>query len=403
MLSLAVSLTALTLVAQTFAHLSLVSVHGSNGAVGHGFGVNLYGKYPREKGIPGDAGGDSGIFQTGTDDPSPPCGGTPELGPIDVVSWLDQAEGSGLPSAYANLSVVAEVFQVNRDGGGPMSCEYSEDATAATWKPMFMSLNQAGNSGIQNQVRTNETVVMNFPEGAKCTGGWTQAACIVRCRTGVNKRFGGCFAVKLADAVQYSAVAAVSVKQVDTAETTLKLGDDTAWKLTEEQIILIANQVIIEMKKEGLVVSASTSTSSTSPLNVTTLSNISDKIQLSSNDSAVLNPVYLPVKHSSNYSNVYSNSSSVDASDAADKHLYEIANATGSAIVAANIVDHQLNDLSSPIVASSSPVDVASPPVDVASPPVDVASPPVVAKSKKNHKTRKQSSKCKAPRSKHDD
>ncbi|PLW57953.1 hypothetical protein PCANC_00726 [Puccinia coronata f. sp. avenae] len=375
MLSLAVSLTALTLVAQTFAHLSLVSVHGSNGAVGHGFGVNLYGKYPREKGIPGDAGGDSGIFQTGTDDPSPPCGGTPEL----------------------------EVFQVNRDGGGPMSCEYSEDATAATWKPMFMSLNQAGNSGIQNQVRTNETVVMNFPEGAKCTGGWTQAACIVRCRTGVNKRFGGCFAVKLADAVQYSAVAAVSVKQVDTAETTLKLGDDTAWKLTEEQIILIANQVIIEMKKEGLVVSASTSTSSTSPLNVTTLSNISDKIQLSSNDSAVLNPVYLPVKHSSNYSNVYSNSSSVDASDAADKHLYEIANATGSAIVAANIVDHQLNDLSSPIVASSSPVDVASPPVDVASPPVDVASPPVVAKSKKNHKTRKQSSKCKAPRSKHDD
>jgi hypothetical protein len=39
-----------------------------------------------------------------------------------------------------------------------------QDATAATWKPMFMSLNQAGNSGIQNQVRTNETVVMNFPE-----------------------------------------------------------------------------------------------------------------------------------------------------------------------------------------------------------------------------------------------
>jgi hypothetical protein len=39
MLSLAVSLTALTLVAQSFAHLSLVSVHGSNGAVGHGFGV----------------------------------------------------------------------------------------------------------------------------------------------------------------------------------------------------------------------------------------------------------------------------------------------------------------------------------------------------------------------------
>jgi hypothetical protein len=28
---------------------------------------------------------------------------------------------------------------------------------------MFMTLNQAGNSGIQNSLRTNETVVMNFP------------------------------------------------------------------------------------------------------------------------------------------------------------------------------------------------------------------------------------------------
>lgn len=400
MRSLAVSLTALTLVAQTFAHLSLVSIYGSNGAIGHGFGVNLYGKYPRMRGIPGDAGGDSGIFQTGTDDPSPPCGGTPELGPIDVVSWLDQAEGSGLPSAHANLSVVAEAFQVNRDGGGPMSCEYNEDATATTWKPMFMSLNQAGNSGIQNQVRTNETVVMNFPEGAKCTGGWTQTACIVRCRTGVNRRFGGCFAVKLADAVPYSAVAAVNVKQVDTAESSLKLGDDTALDLTEEQIILIANQVIIQMKKEGLVVLPSTSTSSTSPLNVTTLSNISDKIQLSSDDSAVPNPVYLPVMHSSN-------NSSLDASDAADKHLYEVANATGSAIVAANIVDHQVDNPSSPVAAPSPsvvvpspPVEVASPPDEVASSPVEIASSAVVAQSHKKHKTRKQSLRCKAPKRK---
>jgi hypothetical protein len=72
------------------------------------------------------AGGDSGVFETGTDNPSPACGSTPELGPIDLGAWMGQAEGDGLPAAYANMSVVVEAFQVNRDGGGPMSCEYSE-------------------------------------------------------------------------------------------------------------------------------------------------------------------------------------------------------------------------------------------------------------------------------------
>ena len=72
------------------------------------------------------AGGDSGVFETGTDDPSPACGSTPELGPIDIPAWMSQAEGDGLPAAYANMSVVVEGFQVNRDGGGPMSCEYNE-------------------------------------------------------------------------------------------------------------------------------------------------------------------------------------------------------------------------------------------------------------------------------------
>lgn len=180
------------------AHCSLIDIHGSNNKVGHAFGVDLNGKYPRKVGQPGDAGGDSGVFQTGTNNPSPPCGSTPELGQLDVVSWLSQAEGSGLPAAHPNGSIVALAFQVNRDGGGPMLCEYNEDATAKSFKPMKMILNQSGNNGVGNLLRVNETVVMQFPTGAKCTGGWTETACIIRCRTGVNKRFGGCFAAKLA-------------------------------------------------------------------------------------------------------------------------------------------------------------------------------------------------------------
>lgn len=40
--SLVASLTALSLVAQSLAHVSLISIYGSNGAVGHGFGVVSY-------------------------------------------------------------------------------------------------------------------------------------------------------------------------------------------------------------------------------------------------------------------------------------------------------------------------------------------------------------------------
>lgn len=42
------------------------------------------------------------------------------------LCWPFAAEGYGLPAAYPNGSIVAQAFQVNRDGGGPMSCEYNE-------------------------------------------------------------------------------------------------------------------------------------------------------------------------------------------------------------------------------------------------------------------------------------
>lgn len=270
MRSLTVPLIALTLIAQTSAHLSLINIYGSNDIVGHAFGVNIYGKYPRAKGELGDAGGDSGVFETGTDDPSPACGSTPELGPIDIPAWMSQAEGDGLPAAYANMSVVVEGFQVNRDGGGPMSCEYNEDATATSWKPMFMTLNQAGNSGIQNQLRTNSTLVMNFPSDAKCIGGWTQTACIVRCRTGVRKRFGGCFAVKLSEALERTLTTTSSAEANDAvlvARPAVTDGSSSSpsMDLSDEQMSLLANQVIIQMKNQGFVfASSSNSTERTS-------------------------------------------------------------------------------------------------------------------------------------------
>jgi len=242
--SLVATFTGLALIVHASAHVSLINIYGSNNVIGHAFGVNLYGKYPRTSGLPGDAGGDAGVFQTGTDNPSPTCGHTPELGPIDIPAWLDQSEGSGLPAAYTNMSVVFEVFQVNRDGGGPMSCQYSEDATATSWKPMNMILNQAGNYGLQNQVRTNETVVAQFPPNAQCTGGWTGTACIVRCLTGLNKRFGGCFAVKLSGSVS---------KQV------LTIANGIVPTTTDAQINAIAERVISDLNKQGLVMAAGSS------------------------------------------------------------------------------------------------------------------------------------------------
>ncbi|WAQ87205.1 hypothetical protein PtA15_8A106 [Puccinia triticina] len=266
--SLAASLVGLALIAHASAHLSLINIYGSNDVVGHAFGVNLYGKYPRARGEAGDAGGDSGVFETGTDTPFPACGSTPELGPIDLGAWMGQAEGDGLPAAHANMSVVVEAFQVNRDGGGPMSCEYSEDATTTSWKPMFMTLNQAGNSGIQNQLRSNVTVVMNFPPNAKCTGGWTQTACIVRCRTGVNKRFGGCFAVKLSDSTQPSLVTSNSTDSNDTSIVARPVANErfaegTSTDLSDEQISQIANQVILQMKNDGLIFASSNNSTQT--------------------------------------------------------------------------------------------------------------------------------------------
>lgn len=114
------------------------------------------------------------MFQTVTDNLSPAGGSTPVLGPVNIVSWLSQAKGSGVSSAHSDMTVVFMAFKVNRDGGGPMTCQYNEEATDKSWKPPTFTLNQAGNNGIQGRNRVNETVVMESPAGASCTGYWTK-------------------------------------------------------------------------------------------------------------------------------------------------------------------------------------------------------------------------------------
>lgn len=242
--SLAVFISTMAFVQGTFAHVGLLSIYGSNNIVGHAFGVNTEGRFPRILGEAGDGGADSGIFETGTDNPNPPCGKTPELGNIDVASWLNQAEALGVPAAYANGSVMVGAFQINADGGGPMSCEYNQDATATSWNPMKMTLNQPGREGVRNLLLTNVTVVMDFPPNAVCDGGFTRSVCIVRCRTGVNKRFGGCFAVKLAGTESSFQRAVINPAAVNRA-------------LSTSEINAQAQSVVDSMKNQGLFVAAS--------------------------------------------------------------------------------------------------------------------------------------------------
>jgi hypothetical protein len=128
-------------------------------------------------------------------------------------------------------------------------------------------------------------------------------------------------------------------------------------ELTDEQISSIAEQVIIEMKKEGLILAASASptgsASAVSNLNTTSLSEISQAIQLDPNSTEPTGPI-AQADGSANLTTPSSNSSLVDASDAEDDHLYNITSKSNvSAIVASRIVDNQVYNLTSPVIPST--------------------------------------------------
>lgn len=140
-----------------------------------------------------------------------------------------------------------------------MSCEVNEDGTLASWKNMTMNLNQAGNFGTQEKNdRVNETIVTTFPSGTTCTGGKASNVCIVRCRTGVMKQYGGCFAIKLSSKTFISAVKLhASINPgFSLAHRGLELAE-RAVSLTGEQTSQLVNSVVQKMKSRGIIVKKS--------------------------------------------------------------------------------------------------------------------------------------------------
>ncbi|KNZ58032.1 hypothetical protein VP01_2010g4 [Puccinia sorghi] len=198
---------------------SILQVRGANGKMGTGFGVQPDGVVPRTGG--GDVsaastltGADAAEFEA-SPNPNQVCGIVAKLPSktVDIASFISEelslrvffdallAVNSGLPSVFSNGSIPLTVFQVNRIGGGPMTCEYSADATGHSWQPMDMTLNMLGNFGIQSQQNTKMTVVTTLRAGSRFTGGPNQDMALVRCRAGTNGICGGCFAVQMSGQV----------------------------------------------------------------------------------------------------------------------------------------------------------------------------------------------------------
>jgi hypothetical protein len=258
MLNFALAASVFSFASGALAHTAILDVYGANSITGHGFGVDLTGRFPRT-GTSGDAGGDSTIFEAGVADPSPACGETGEDGTLVASTWVEKAEADGVPSAYSNGSVVALAFQVDADGGGPMWCQVNEDATLDTWMNMTMNLNQAGNFGTQeDNNRVNETIVTTFPSGTACTGGTDSNICVVRCRTGVNKEYGGCFAVKLSDTTFIST--AELLASVNPGSSLARRAFELAERavaLTTAQTNQLVDTIVTKMKSRGTVVKKS--------------------------------------------------------------------------------------------------------------------------------------------------
>ncbi|KAH9456204.1 hypothetical protein MJO28_006229 [Puccinia striiformis f. sp. tritici] len=225
---------------------SILQVRGANGKNGVGFGVQPDDVVPRTGG--GDTGADAAEFQAGPN-PNPVCGVVPILPSrvVDISSFVSQAVDAGIPSVFSNGSIPLTVFQINRIGGGPMTCEYSSDATGNSWQPMDMTLNMAGNFGIDSQQNTKMTVVTTLRAGSKFTGGATKDLGLVRCRAGTDGNCGGCFVVQMSGQVMDATNGDVAASPVNSAPL----------QLTSQQMSSVVAKVIDMAKSQNLVAPAS--------------------------------------------------------------------------------------------------------------------------------------------------
>lgn len=242
-ISLSVACVLISLLPETQAGVcSILQVRGANGKIGTGFGVQPDNVVPRTGG--GDTGADAAEFQA-TQNPNPACGVVAKLPGkrVDISYFMSQAVEAGVPSVFSNGSIPLTVFQVNRIGGGPMTCEYSSDATGNSWQPMDMTLNMLGNFGIESQENTKMTVVTTLRAGSRFTGGPSNDIGLVRCRAGTDGICGGCFAVQMSG----------QVTDASNGGTPASPMSSSPMQLTSQQMSNVVSKVIDLAKTQNLV------------------------------------------------------------------------------------------------------------------------------------------------------
>lgn len=213
---------------------SVLNVYGANGVIGAGFGVNKSGTVPRT-GTQGDAGEDATVFRPGKN-PNPVCGTVALLhGAVDIAKESHKVDHA--PTVWSNASIPLDIFQVNRNGGGPGIAEVSTDATGNSFEPADVTLNLPGNDGAWSANRQTVRVVVTLREGTTCTGGKLKNRCLIRFRAGLNDTCGGCFLVKMEGTVKQSSSGGCSAK----------------YTLSARQISILMDQSITLAKQDHLV------------------------------------------------------------------------------------------------------------------------------------------------------
>lgn len=93
--------------------------------------------------------------------------------------------GDQLPQVSQGGQLTMTVHQVNSDGAGPYTCMINSDGTGASWTPIDVSTNLAGNERGRNRdgEASDFPLVAEIPANQQCTGtvAGQDNLCMVRC------------------------------------------------------------------------------------------------------------------------------------------------------------------------------------------------------------------------------
>ena len=127
------------------------------------------------------------------------CGKTKEGGSFDMVEATDKimSANGGLPSVKPGGEVTMTLHQINQDGAGPYSCDFSLDG--GEFKMMEVTRNVPGVAGLSIAQVVDLPLTVKIPNGmGDCKGGSNGATCIIRCRnSAIAGPFGGCVPVMM--------------------------------------------------------------------------------------------------------------------------------------------------------------------------------------------------------------